>query len=231
MGRKIIKKTVGKELAKVIKEEIKGILAGCPTWVVDRVIELVSAVPDFLRLMRNLTQYASFTGPLHALPKSPKRIDIKRSASGSRSTDVRPQALSIFPSPQTSSDPSALAEAFQAFYASIEDGLRAAPPGSPLIRRRKEESGVVIQGQDDATLENDVAEDDKEKVWHEEKKDDEARIKEILEQVERSMCSVFYDRWVALSRPVLLQCVLTQWGLFKAPSAPWLATMSPTMTP
>jgi hypothetical protein len=35
----INRKVVGKELSRLIKEDIKRGLANCPTWVVDRVIE------------------------------------------------------------------------------------------------------------------------------------------------------------------------------------------------
>ncbi|KAF8584031.1 hypothetical protein K439DRAFT_1653309 [Ramaria rubella] len=176
VGTKIIKKQIGKDLSRMIKDEIKTGLAECPSWVIDRVID--------------------FTGPLYPLPKTSKRIDIRRTTSGSsRSSNTVRQAPLII---SLSSDPSALSEAFQSFYAVIEEDLRAGPLGSTLLGRRRDDKKTTPLSQDNSN--NEPANSEKVKDFSEgerreqDESDSEGRIKEILERIERVICSVFYDR-------------------------------------
>lgn len=86
--------------------------------------------------------------------------------------------MSAYSAVSTEELPEDLARLFQSFYASLEDDLITG--GSPsLIRRREERHN----------------EDDREKARREQEKvENEGRNKEILEKVERTLSSVFYDR-------------------------------------
>jgi hypothetical protein len=96
-----------------------------------------------------------------------------------------------------SSDPSALSEAFQAFYATIEEDLRASD--RPLFGRRKEEKRSTPHSPDDSSV-SETLNPSEDSVEYERKGnnhlDSETRIREILEQIESVMCCTFYDRFV-----------------------------------
>ncbi|KII87103.1 hypothetical protein PLICRDRAFT_42742 [Plicaturopsis crispa FD-325 SS-3] len=70
--------------------------------------------------------------------------------------------------------PEELSEKFQDFYALLEQDLRAG--GSPLLGRRREDVS---------------ADDDRER---ERRVESDSRVREILESVERTICTLFYDK-------------------------------------
>ncbi|KAF8511834.1 hypothetical protein BU17DRAFT_54371 [Hysterangium stoloniferum] len=160
VGKKIGKKTIGKDLSKVIRDEIKAGLLSCPRWVVDRVID--------------------FTGPLHPIPKAAKRIEVRGPGASSNRTPL--------PAISFNSDPSVLADAFQALYASIEGDLHA---GSPLFGRWQDRDETRSQTESEVDEDPTIPPVKEEKV---KETDKQTRIKEILERVETVVCEIFYDR-------------------------------------
>ena len=74
-----------------------------------------------------------------------------------------------------------VAERFQTFYRNLEDDLRSGGSSPSILRKRDKDERRSEEEQDQARAE---------KVKH-----DEEKIREILEKVERTLCTVFYDRY------------------------------------
>lgn len=129
---------------------------------------------------------------------------MRRASSSSRSSDSNrtvPPTLSSSTHP--SSDPFALSEAFQAFYATIEEDLRASD--RPLLGRGKEEKRSTLHSQNSSNVSETLnTEDNVESEVKNEYLDSEIRVREILEQVESVICCAFYDRFVASSTRFLI---------------------------
>lgn len=81
--------------------------------------------------------------------------------------------------------PDDAAERLQDFYLELEQDMRAG--GTPFIPRRRER-----EGEGDAEDEK-----DREKREHE-RMESETRVREVMEAVERTITSLFYDRYVHL---------------------------------
>lgn len=113
----------------------------------------------------------SFMAGFHPLLKAPRN-----SPQGQGSNLMSP-AYVVNPLEDAAED---IARDFQDFYAAIEEDLRAG--GSPVIARRDHEGGHD--------------EKDREKKARG-RIDSEAKIREVLETVERTVCSLLYDRQVA----------------------------------
>lgn len=110
----------------------------------------------------------SFMAGLHPLLKAP------RGSPQSQNSHLMSPAYVVNPLEDAAED---LARDFQDFYSALEDELHAG--GSPVVGRRGHDNG----------------EDDKEKERKTRGRvDSEVRIREILEVVERTVCSLLYDR-------------------------------------
>ncbi|KIJ55233.1 hypothetical protein M422DRAFT_63368 [Sphaerobolus stellatus SS14] len=112
-----------------------------------------------------------FTNPLHPIPKAAKQLV------------TRSSHRSILPAVTLTSDTASLEDAFQALYDSIDEDMHA---GSPILGRHREKS-------DKRSAESDI-EDDPPIEKDGKEKDKELHVKEIIENVEGTICRIFYDR-------------------------------------
>jgi hypothetical protein len=90
-------------------------------------------------------------------------------------------------------EPTAVSERFREFYALLEDDLRSGNGGRALLGgRRKGGRNNKVKG----TTGNQYYDDETTTSMAEKKGESETRVVEILEVVERTVCSLFYDRWL-----------------------------------
>ena len=109
----------------------------------------------------------SFALPLHPLTKEPK------TSKGGNGSAVLDTLKSVYVVPEDEIPPEELSSQFQAFYDALEDDLRISGSPSTLLRRDDRHNG-----------------EERER----EKEEQDAKVRESLERVERALCSVFYDR-------------------------------------
>ncbi|TDL23809.1 hypothetical protein BD410DRAFT_746660 [Rickenella mellea] len=113
----------------------------------------------------------SFSINLHPMPKTSKRA---------RSEVVPSDASYAYSVSTIDEPPDEMERTFQSFYSSLEEDLNSSSGGSPTLLRKRDERN---------------AEDDNErKKGISDKDEHEARNRQILEKVERTICSLFYDR-------------------------------------
>ena len=172
IDRKIIHKDISKEMNNALKAEMKAALLAAPVpgWVADRTIEFTVDWFPF--------STAATTAP---------HLDKKNSKDRGKVYEVNPVE-------EVSED---AAERLQDFYFELEQDMRAHTPFRPKhsIPVSKEGSTkhadrVEKEPESDADHEK-----DRERREHE-KLDSEAKIRDIMEAVERTVCSLFYDRSV-----------------------------------
>ncbi|KAL0953328.1 hypothetical protein HGRIS_004573 [Hohenbuehelia grisea] len=166
INRRVVLKDVGKEMNRALRSEVKESLAGLPGWVIDKVHEFTA---DFYPVVKSSSKNAKMT-------TSPKKGALVPGAVG---------VMSMSPnmSPPTSTTPYAVnaaqdvpedaAQRFQEFYESLEEELEGGH--SPFMSRKKEETAPTEEVET-------------------RKVHSEAKIREILETVERTICFLFYDR-------------------------------------
>lgn len=150
IDRAIIRRNVSKTISKLIKTEIKESLAGLPTWVIDRAQNFAACFLPF--------------------PKSLKQL---KDGSASVPTSDQSSIISVSAYDDPISD---VSQAFQGFYESLEEELRAGD--SPSSLRKK----------DSVHNENGV----------------DKKVRDTLEKVERTLTSVFYDRLVVCLCQVMI---------------------------
>ena len=171
IDRKIIHKDVSKEMNNALKAEMKAALLAAPVpgWVADRTIEFTV---DWF--------------PFTAVATTAPHLDKKSSKDKSKVYEVNPVE-------EVSED---AAERLQDFYFELEQDMRAHTPFRPKhsIPVSKEGSIKHVDRVVEKEPESD-AEDEKDRQRREhEKLDSEAKIRDIMEAVERTVCSLFYDR-------------------------------------
>ncbi|KDQ19165.1 hypothetical protein BOTBODRAFT_52326 [Botryobasidium botryosum FD-172 SS1] len=170
IDRRIIREEISKGVAKAIKGELKEALQGLPSWVPDRVL--------------------GFAGPLHPFPKPPKakpKLTKKGSTSDAGGSPLSGKGARLNVSSTAYQGPTAdltnaqtATKSFQAFYESLEEDLSAywSIGGSPMRLGKKRDDE---KGGDSGTY----------KLGGEGR---EMRVRMAMEQVEKCLCCLFYDR-------------------------------------
>jgi len=163
VDRHIIRKDIGKEINKALKNELKAALAATstlgnvpvPSWVLERVHDVTADWYPFIK----------------SLP-SKKKL-------GSEKGDKDAHGYIVNPIEENPDD---VAERLQDFYLSLEQDMRAS--GTPFIPRRMEKETETI------------AEDEKNREKREHvSMESETRISQVMEAVECTITSLFYDRY------------------------------------
>ncbi|THH10746.1 hypothetical protein EW145_g1107 [Phellinidium pouzarii] len=108
----IVRRNISKALTKCVKSEIKDMLAGSPTWVVERT--------------------NSFSASLLPFPK-PFQI-LKENTDGSQGSSDQNSIVSVSANNDTAEE---VSQAFQNFYDALEEELKS--EGSPSMLRRKDD--------------------------------------------------------------------------------------------
>jgi len=175
IDRKIIHKGVSKEMNKALKAEMKAALLAAPVpgWVADRTIEFT-------------VDWFPFTIAATTAP----HLDKKNSKDKGKVYEVNPVE-------EGSED---AAERLQDFYFELEQDMRAHTPFRPKHSIPVSREGSMKHADREQVVEKEPesdAENVKEREMKEhEKLDSDAKIRDIMEAVERTVCSLFYDRSV-----------------------------------
>lgn len=171
IDRKIVRKDIAKEVNKTLRREVKETLteAFLPLWVVDRVHEFTA---DWYPFVKDGSQP-------HSAKKIGRGITEKLSSNENTSNSYVVNLFGLLPSD--------ISERLQDFYLVLEQDLRIS--GTSFLGRGRESFS-------DADVEKHGKEDvlgDERRVR--EKMDNEAKIKEAVDAVERTICTLFYDRY------------------------------------
>ncbi|KAF8963394.1 hypothetical protein BDZ97DRAFT_1820620 [Flammula alnicola] len=164
LDRRIVRKEIAKEINKALKGELKAALAATTS---------LGNIPSWVaeRVHGMTTEWYPFV-------KKPSPSPLKKLSNEKGGKDVNGNGYvinSIEESPEDS------AERLQDFYLSLEQDMRVG--GTPFIPRWK-----------DKDAESD-AEDEKEREKREhDRMESETRVREVMEAVERTITSLFYDR-------------------------------------
>ncbi|PPQ92317.1 hypothetical protein CVT25_008523 [Psilocybe cyanescens] len=167
ISRKIVRKDLAKEINKALKNELKAALA--TTTSLGNI-----PVPSWVaEKVHDIT--AEWYPFVKKSSGSLKRLGPERNSKDSNGNGNGYVVNPIEESPDDA------AERLQDFYLELEQDMRAG--GTPFIPRRRER-----EGEGDAEDEK-----DREKREHE-RMESETRVREVMEAVERTITSLFYDR-------------------------------------
>lgn len=173
-----MRRAVGKEINRALRREIRDSLTNAdmngplPAWVIDRVLEFTSQWYPVVKDARSVLG----TG-------SGKRKGVGTSDKGKDGDDSGSHVVNPI-----SETPEDAAARLQDFYLGLEQDVRIGGPsfwGAGKAEGRKEKDNEQGEGRED---------EDEDERRVREKIDDEARIKEVMDVVERTICSLFYDR-------------------------------------
>ena len=178
INTRILRRDVAKTVLKVIHNDIKRELEMAPSWVSERVEDFVTKC-DLLPFVKNK-------------PKSKLVGGTGGSLNNSDSAPAQYSVTSVLTSQGDSADDGIeeLSSKVQEFYLDLEEelGRRKWRFGKQVFEKGTHSNGSVSSGDEkegEESDEKDQVEDEKEK-----------RTREILENVERTLCSMFYDRYV-----------------------------------
>jgi hypothetical protein len=167
-----VRNDVGKDMNKALRRDVwdsltnSGANVALPVWVIDRVDE--------------------FTAPWYPMVKDTEPV--LRSGpwqkTGAGTGDKGKENIYVVNRMEETSDE--VAARLQGFYLELEQDVRI---GGPFVG-----GAEGVEGKDDVNeeLEDNEEKDDERRVR--EKIDNESKIKEVMEVVERTICSLFYDR-------------------------------------
>jgi hypothetical protein len=206
VDRKIVHSDVCREVIGALREEVGDYLrdglceegegengeAKPPAWVVARVLKFVHGLMPFVE-----------SSSVHGIDASTKGgVSGERSTAESETGKDRGErngpGVVLFRVNEVLETSEQMSERFQDFYAALEQDLRT--DGSLLCRRGHEVVGHHVwdlrgnvggdgQEERDSEVETRVAE----------RLAGEARIREVVESVERTVCELFYDRCVLVA--------------------------------
>lgn len=170
-----MRKDVGKQLNKALRCEIRESLrttkdADVPHWVVERVSEFCDPWFPFVRAPKTMS----------IKPKGANDMPVKEKERDKDKDKEKEWVVNPIANEESLED---TAERVQEFYTQLEEGLRVELSKATRTHERETSSDV-------ASVENEK--DTGEKVEDE----NEARIREVMELAERTVCSLFYDRCV-----------------------------------
>ncbi|KDR67748.1 hypothetical protein GALMADRAFT_258040 [Galerina marginata CBS 339.88] len=181
INRRIVRKELAKEVNKAVKGELRAALAAAagsnpvslplPPWVADRVHDLAAEWYPFVK---------------NSSPGVSLRRGFEKGGKDAGNGLGHGQGWIVNP---VEENPDDVAERLQDFYLSLEQDMRAG--GTPFLPRRKEREREREKERDgEAEVEG---EKDRERREHD-RMESETRIREVMEAVERTITSLFYDR-------------------------------------
>ncbi|KAF8074643.1 hypothetical protein FPV67DRAFT_1665396 [Lyophyllum atratum] len=168
ISRKIVRKDVGKEMNKALRREVKDALEagpGLPPWVAERVHEFTAEWYPFVK--------EKSTSPSSS-------VLLGRGVREKTAKEGRGPYVVTW----VEEGPESTAGRMQDFYLALEQELRVWE-GSFLGRMRKENEHAE---------EGEKTEGLKDEQRVKEKIDNETKIKQVIDVVEQTVCSLFYDR-------------------------------------
>ncbi|KAF9440734.1 hypothetical protein P691DRAFT_780012 [Macrolepiota fuliginosa MF-IS2] len=174
VDHKIVRKDVGKYLNKAIRHEIKDSLrvnkdVDVPHWVVERVLEFCEAWFPFVRAPKVMPT---------SIPRRGQDKDLEKEGEKEKEWIVNPLILEDDMMEDT-------VDRVQEFYFQLGEGLRVELGKKGRKHEREVSSCSSVMS---------VDESEKEKEKHVAEDVNEARIRGVMELVERTVSSMFYDR-------------------------------------
>ncbi|TFK39557.1 hypothetical protein BDQ12DRAFT_682001 [Crucibulum laeve] len=175
IDRKIVRKDLAKEVNKALKNEVRDALAACaplgsvpvPGWVAERIQEATAGWFPFVKVA----------------PASP---NARRTLVKSGDSPSTKDTWIVNPMEESPED---IAERLQDFYICLEQDMRAG--GTPFLPRRRDKER---DRENEKERESDAEDEKKRETREQEKLAGEGRIRGVMEAVERTVCTIFYDR-------------------------------------